>query len=169
MNFTDTHPSRLQAALRAMAVALPLVIGTSSASAIASLPTSGTCGFISTMQYPFAYMYGQSPGTGWGLNVIGTLNFDTKTIAVNVVQINPALTNSTQTQQSGSGTFAVAAGPVPGSYLLTSTVTLTGGSPNPFFSWNVIPANGGNTLLLQASAVKVANAADGGMASVCQF
>src|SRR5215470_3740609 len=55
--------------------------------AIAQIPGKGTCGFLLTMSYPFTYLHGSDPGPGWGLDALGTINFQTKTISVNITLI----------------------------------------------------------------------------------
>ena len=172
MHLVDTQSPRRLSTLWTLALAAPLLFGSLNASALSSLPTSGTCAFIGSFQYPFAYTYGQDPGSGWGLNVMATLNFETKAIAGNVVQINPnPNTRPLQSQQqtSFSGTFAVSNGPIPNSHLLSTTIKFAGQSTaGPGFKWNVIPVNGGNTLLVQLAPMPP-ESSDGGMAGVCQF
>lgn len=149
---------RLAAALAGLALA-------NSAWALSSLPTSGTCAFVTTSSYPFVYLYGQSPGNGWGINFLGTLNFSTNTITLNAVIQNPG--NGTplqEVQTSGSTTFTIGSGPIAGSSSLS--FTLPGSSTAA--TLNVIPVNSGNTLLLQQFNA-TAGSQDGGNVAVCQF
>jgi len=134
-----------------------------SASAVASLPTSGVCGFAFTLQYPFAYLYGASPGTGYGLNFLGTINFGTSTISTNVLLQNPASPQATtESQANFSVPFTTAAGPIPGSYAITFTPSSNA------WTMNLIPVNGGNTILLQAFS-PVAGNQGAGIVGVCQI
>lgn len=136
-----------------------------SASAIASIPTTGVCGFAVTNQYPFVYLYGASPGTGWGMNFLGTIDFGASKISGNIILQNPNGAGTTESQATFSASFTTAAGPITGSYtisfvptpLSTNTMTI-----------NIIPVNGGNTVLLQGFN-PTAGSQDAGSAGVCQF
>jgi len=154
--------------LRCAALAAFCLLGISNAFAVATMPTTGTCGFLGTLQYPFVYLY-PNPGPGWGMNIIATLNLDTKTINGNIVIQNPAGPNSTESQASFSGPFTVTAGPFTGSSTINATLTFSNNAiGRTSFAWNVVPVNGGNTLLMQEGPGPVGGA-DGGMAGVCQF
>lgn len=151
-----------------MALAAFLLLGISDTFAIATMPATGTCGFLATFHYPFVYLY-SNPGPGWGMNVIAALNFDAKTISGNIVIQNPAGPNSTETQSAISGPFTVANGPFGGSSTITTTITFAGGQfPPTQFVFNVLPVNGGNTLMMQGGPGPVGGA-DAGVAGVCQF
>ena len=110
------------------------------------LPTKGTCGFVINMSYPFAYLYGD-PGDGWGMDGLGTLNFQTSTISVNLIlQDHPLPPGSafTESQLVITAPFTTTAGPIPGSS--TITFTLPDNSP---FAFNIVAVNGGKTFLMQ--------------------
>ena len=134
-----------------------------SAMAISAIPTSGTCGFVISGSYPFAgvQLSGAGSTASGSLNWLGAFDFGANTLTVNVVSqsatnttgSNPAFTNS---QSQVSLTFTVGAA-TSGMYPLT----LSGGNGVV----NVIPVNGGNTLLMQQF---ITNSA-GGKAGVCQF
>jgi hypothetical protein len=154
---------------RAAALAALLLLVAPNAFALSTMPNTGTCGFIGSLQYPFAYMFGLNPGTGFGMNVMATLNFDTKAIAGNIVTMNPAAALTTQQQSTFSGTFTVTNGTLTGSSVVSASVTIAGSpATTNFFTWNVLPVNGGNTLLMQLAPAP-AGQASGAMAGVCQF
>jgi hypothetical protein len=162
--------------IRPLTIASALLLGASSAVAVSALPTTGTCAYLGSFHYPFMYLkeYPQAGfGSPFGLSILATFNFDTKAVSGNVVQINPCPSQCTQSQEqmSFSGTFTVSNGPVPNSYLLSTTLTLPA-LPAPItvtdFKWNAVPVNGGNTLLMQLGPMPN-DSSDGGMAGVCQF
>jgi len=110
------------------------------------LPTKGTCGFLINQSYPFAYLY-DDPGNGWGLDALGTIDFQTKTISANLIlQDHPLPPGSTFTESQLViiAPFTTAAGPIPGSF--TITFNLPDNSP---FTFNLIPVNKGSTILMQ--------------------
>lgn len=156
-------------AIRRIAALAACLLFTSNAFALATMPNTGTCGFVGSLQYPFAYVFGLTPGTGFGMNVIATLNFDTKVITGNMVTMNPAGNLTTQQQTGFSGTFTVTTGTLTGSSAITASVSFTGSAATTnFFTWTVLPVNGGNTLLMQLAPAP-AGQASGAMAGVCQF
>lgn len=167
---SSTLPLLHHPIMRRAAAALALFLfGMTNAFAIATMPNTGTCGFIGSLQYPFAYMFGLAPGTGFGMNVLATLNFDTKAIAGNLVTMNPAAALTTQQQSAFSGTFTVTPGTLTGSSVIAATVTIAASpAQTNFFTWTVVPVNGGNTLLMQLAPAP-AGQASGAMAGVCQF
>jgi hypothetical protein len=132
------------------------------ASATASLPTSGVCGFLMSFNYPFVYLYGANPGANWGMNFIGTIDFGAKQISGNVISQNPAGSATTETQQTFNAAFTTAAGPISGSY------TMTFGSGSNTQTINLIPVNNGNTILLQYFNPN-AGSQDAGAQGVCQM
>jgi hypothetical protein len=110
------------------------------------LPTKGTCGFLLTFNYPFVYLF-DDPGDGWGMDALGTINFQTSTISVNIILQNhplPSGSNFTESQLVITAPFTTVAGPIPGSF--TITFALPDNSP---FTFNLIPVNKGNTILMQ--------------------
>jgi len=165
------------------------ILGSSNSYALATLPTTGTCAFIGSLQYlPNARI-----GPGMVQNVIATLNFETKTLVANILINLPVGPRPTpvpldkQAQYILSGPFTASAGPVEGSYNISSTINLPeilvppgtqrrcdlqGRNCDPiqtrFLSWNVVPVNGGNTLLMQMVPGQEAGD-EGAMAGVCQF
>ena len=143
-----------------------LLVGASSAFAHQDMPRKGTCGYIASMLYPFAYQYGPVAGPGWGLNLLATFDFEARTLNGNIVLIDPNAHASVRRQQTISGPFTVAAGPFAGSYTVTANFTVD--HDRVTFVWNVVPVNGGRTLLMQAGP-GAPGSADGGMAGVCQF
>jgi hypothetical protein len=143
-----------------------LLIGASSAFAHQELPTKGTCGFLASMHYPFAYQYGSNAGPGWGLNVLATFDFDTKTFIGNVVLIDPNGPDSRQRQQLVKAPFTVSAGKNPGFFNISASFEVDN-QPHTF-TWHVVPVNGGRTLLMQQGPGQPHDA-DGGQAGVCQF
>ena len=98
--------------------------------------------------------------------MLATFDFEDRTLNGNIVLIDPNGHASLQRQQTISGPFPVAAGPFSGSYKVTANVTVD--RETVAFVWNVVPVNGGRTLLMQAGP-GAPGAADGGMAGVCQF
>jgi hypothetical protein len=131
-----------------------------STQALAALPTTGTCGFVGNFSYPFTYLYGNNPGNGWGLNWLGTINFSTSTITINVVFIDPVPPlPPRQSQQSYTATFTTSSGPITGASTITFSVN--GGS----LALNLMPVNSGNTILVQGGPVF----SDGGFTGVCQM
>jgi len=161
MKFIASHFIRLAASAAIFA-------GASSALAAQDLPKKGTCGFLASMHYPFAYQYGPNAGPGWGLNVLAMLDFETQTFVGNVVLINPAGPNSTQMQETTERVpFKVSPGRLgAGSYTLTAALHVDG--EDHTFTWNVVPVNNGRTLLMQQGPGEF-RSADGGQAGVCQF
>jgi hypothetical protein len=153
--------------------ALSCAFFTQSAFAISTIPARGVCGFAISGSFPFIgvqltgkpvvstspWVTGNSPSASGSLNWLGTLDFDTNTITVNVVTqratdngTSPTFVNS---QNQTSLGFTVS-GPTNGVYVLDLGAN---------GSINVIPVNGGATLLMQQY---VSNDA-GGKAGVCQF
>jgi len=163
---TEMEPKlidRSRAILGSLLLAGALGGASESAVAIAALPTSGVCGFAVSIQYPFVYIYGSSPGPGWGMNVLGTLDFGASKISANFVLQNPIGPGTTESQVQVTAPFTAAAGPIAGS--TTISFTPSGGTPLTF---NLLAVNGGNTLLMQGFN-PTAGSQDGGAAGVCQF
>jgi len=158
-HYIDGSPRRR---LKALALCCALASFAPWASAIAPMPISGECGFVLSLQYPFAYLFGSNPGTGYGMNMLGTINYSTKTISANIVLQNPAAANTTTESQSAfSVPYTVSSGPVAGSYTLTFTAAAN------TLTINLIPVNGGNTALLQFFN-PTAGGQNAGAAGVCQ-
>lgn len=153
--------------------ALSCVFFAQSAFAISTIPARGVCGFAISGSFPFIGVQltgrpltsinplttGLSRSARGSLNWLGTLDFNTNTITVNVVS-QTATDNGTSgsfvnTQEQTSLGFTVS-GPTNGIYVLD--LGLNG-------SINVIPVNGGSTLLMQQFVSDNA----GGKAGVCQF
>lgn len=139
----------------------PLPIHSADAEALAASSLTGTCGFAVSFQYPFAYLY-PNPGPGWGMNQLGTINFDKHTIKANVVLQDPAGPASVEYQKSFQANFTKKTGPIPGSY--TITFTYPGGDVQVF---NLLPVNNGNTILMQG-IVTTPGSQDGAIAGTCQ-
>jgi hypothetical protein len=118
---------------------------TSMYSAPALSKASGACGFLLTMSYDFAYLYGNPPGPGFGLNALGTINFNTSTITINLILEDPAGSNSKQYPGTLTVPFTTSVGPFPGS----STITFMFSSTSPVFKVNLLPVGGGQTILMQ--------------------
>jgi len=135
-----------------------------SALAIAPLPLKGTCGFALTMNYPFAYLHGSDPGDGWGVDTLGTINFLTKTISVNIILIDPAPLPSVEAPFSFTTTFTTSPGPVPGS----STITFTIPGDTTVVTFNLIAVNGGKTILMQGFS-PTAGSQDGSSIGRCEM
>ncbi len=145
--------------------ALTCAFFTQSAFAISTIPTTGTCGFVISGSFPFIGVQLNGSGTSalGALNWLGTLDFGSNTLKVNVVSQtatgatgsapNPTFVNS---QVQYSIPFTVS-GPTNGIYALNL------GTGNG--SMNLIPVNGGATLLMQQFVSDNA----GGKAGVCQF
>jgi hypothetical protein len=148
------------------ATSAAMLLCASSALAHQDLPKKGTCGFLASMHYPFAYQYGFNAGPGWGLNMLATFDFETRTFTGNIVMINPKGPLTTQEQQQVGGAFTISPGPFSGSYAIAATVNV-GGESNTF-TWNVVPVNNGRTLLMQEGPGPL-RSADAGVAGVCQF
>lgn len=134
-----------------------------SALAVAALPTKGTCGFQLTMTYPFAYLHGNDPGPGWGLDALGTINFQTKTISANITLIDPAPLPSTETPLTFTAPFTTVPGPIPGS----STITFSFPGDTAVFGINLIAVNGGKTILMQFFAPP--GGQDGSITGKCEM
>lgn len=152
--------------------------------ALAALPTTGTCGFTISGSYPFTGVQTSIPGT-WStvgtvttftgnsasasgsLNMLGVVDFGSNTLTINSISQSakgstapsngtgaPSFTN---TQSTVSATFTSAASSsVSGMYVLTLS---TGGVIN------VLPVNGGKTILFQ----QFTSNDMGGRIGVCQF
>lgn len=131
-----------------------------------ALPEKGVCAFTGTMSYPFTYMYGPNPGPGWGVTMLGSIDWQARTMAVNIVQINPAGSASTEVQVQAKGTFALSAGPIPRTALLTASLNI-GNSP-AVMGFNVMPVGNGSSVLIQSAAGPVGSA-DGGFVAECKF
>ncbi|HUM01441.1 MAG TPA: hypothetical protein VL084_04100 [Thermoanaerobaculia bacterium] len=109
------------------------------------IPTKGTCGFLLTMRYPFAYLYGADPGPGWGMDALGVIDFKAKTIGINFVLQDPYPVPSTEYQaQALDLPFTTSPGPVPGSFTITFYPY-----PDVTFGLNLLPVNGGTSFLMQ--------------------
>ena len=125
---------------------------------------SGSCGMLMTVPHPFMNANVTVTGTvssggtmngtatinsttNEGVNVMAVIDFTNDSISYNVNQasFSPS-SGSSYTSQAGTTTFsAPAAGPVPGSYIITFTPTGT----STAVSFNILPVNGGNTFLVQ--------------------
>ena len=147
----------------ALGIMINLLIGIQAANATSTIPTSGTCGFVLSGSYPFvgAQLNGAGTSASGSLNWLGTIDFGASTINVNVVSQSATNTNGnnpayTDTQSTITAPFTVGS---PASGLYPLTLSNGGGIIN------IIPVNGGNTILMQQF---VTNAA-GGKAGVCQF
>lgn len=128
------------------------------------LPTKGTCGFLLNMSYPFVYLF-NDPGDGWGLDALGTIDFTTKTISVNIIlqdHPDPPGANFTESQLVIASPFTTVPGPVPGSF--TMTFNLPDNSP---FTFNLVPVNGGKTILMQGFN-PTAGSQDGSITGRCE-
>jgi hypothetical protein len=125
------------------------------AAALSPLPTSGACGFVFSIDYPFDYLYGQNPGSGYGVSALGTIDFTNQVISLNLLLQNPG--NSTNTSENQSAftnlRFVTSSGPVAGSYIISFNLDGSAPSSNPAdnaFNWNAIPVNDGNSVLIQS-------------------
>ncbi len=152
--------------MRAGALILSTVslwLGIADTTLAVALPTSGVCGFAIVLRRPFDYLDGSSPGSGYGVNWLGTINFSTSTITSNVVLQNPGnAATTTESQISVSATFTKSAGPISGS----TTIAFT-----PFsnqWTLNLIPVNDGLTILVQAYS-PVAGNQDAAAVGVCRM
>ena len=119
--------------------------GGSGGGVVPTLPTKGMCGFLLTMSYPFAYLHGNNPGPGWGVDALGTIDFQASTIAFNITLENPAPLPSTQFPFTFTTTFTTSAGPIPNS----STITFSIPDDPSVYTINLIAVNGGKTILMQ--------------------
>jgi hypothetical protein len=116
------------------------------------------------MSYPFTYLHGNDPGDGWGLDALGTINFVTKTISVNITLIDPAPLPSVEAPFSFTTTFTTSPGPVPGSSTITFSFPDNGGT----FTFNLIAVNGGKTILMQGFNPN-AGGQDGSIVGKCEM
>jgi len=139
----------------------PLAGHSADVEALSSTSLTGKCGFAVGFEYPFAYLY-PNPGPGWGMNQLGTINFDTHTITGNVVLQDPAGPASVEYQKTYKASFTKKTGPVAGSY--TITFTYPGGGVQVF---NLLPVNNGNTILMQG-IITTAGDQDAAIAGTCQ-
>ena len=98
-------------------------------------------------------------GSTKGVNVLAVLDFGTNTISFNVTQVTIGTPNSYSTQTQTAVSFTSVAGPLPGSYTISFTPS---GSANAI-SLNLLPVNGGNTVLVQGTS-----GGSGALAGVCQ-
>jgi hypothetical protein len=126
------------------------------------LPSSGVCGFTLTLNYPFAYLYGSSPGP-FVVNWVGNVDFGAHTITANVVVQNPSTAVlTTESQGTFSEPFTVAAGPISGAYTITFSVN------NAAYTFNLMPVNGGNRVLMQLFS-PAAGIQEEGAVGVCRI
>ncbi len=142
----------------------------------ASAALTGSCGMIVSVPHNYALgtMSGNintstgayngnfqlvSAGSTKGVNVLAVLDFSTNTISFNVTQVTIGTPNSYATQTQTGVAFTSVAGPLPGSYTISFTPS---GSPNAI-SLNLLPVNGGNTVLVQGTS-----GGSGALAGVCQ-
>jgi hypothetical protein len=166
--------------LSTLLASITLALSAPSAFAISTLPTSGTCGFAINGSFPFIGVqltglpapgisnngaittYYPSPSANGTLNWLGTINFGTKIITVNLVSQTATNANTggfsqgrfVNTQEQVSIAFTVG-DPSAGMYTLDLGES----------SINVIPVNGGNTILMQQFQTNN----PGGKTGVCQF
>ena len=141
----------------------------------ASAALTGSCGMIVSVPHNYALgtMSGTintstgaysgnfqlaSPGSTKGVNVLAVLDFSANTISFNVTQVTIGNPNSYATQTQTGVAFTTAAGPLPGSYTISFTPT---GSPT--INLNLLPVNGGSTVLVQGTS-----GGSGALAGVCQ-
>lgn len=137
--------------------------GGSGGGGVTGLPTKGTCGFLLTMSYPFVYLY-DNPGAGWGLDGLGTINFQTSTISVNItLQDHPPGQNFTESPLAFTAPFTILAGPIPNSSTITFNLP-----DNSVFTFNLIAVNGGKTILMQGFSPS-AGSQDGSITGRCEM
>jgi hypothetical protein len=131
---------------------------------LSGLPTKGTCGFLLTMSYPFAYLHGNNPGPGWGVDALGTIDFQTSTIAINITLEDPAPLPSKQYPLTFTTTFTTSAGPIPNSPTITFNI------PNDpsVYTINLIAVNGGKTILMQLFS-PTPGSQDGSVTGTCEM
>ncbi len=148
-----------------LSVCAAALMAGSSAHAIATMPSTGTCGFTLGYSAPFigAQLIDANSSASGPLNWIGTLTFTSATAGtflINKVEQTAVASASspsfTNTQSTTSGSFTVAAGPIANS----STITLSGS-----LALNAIATNSGNTILLQ----RFSSSSAWGSVGVCQF
>lgn len=160
---------------------LTVALFATKAFAVASLPSSGTCGFNMAATYPFTgvQLITAADAANGPLNFLGTLTFTSAsggTFALNMVNQKACgftSTNSnggstcpgnavtyTNSQSQVTGTFTVGAGPISNSSALT--LSPSGGGSTVV---NAIATNNGNTILLQ----KFDSTSTSGHIGVCQF
>ena len=143
----------------------------------ASAALSGSCGMIVSVPHNYALgnMSGTintgtgayngvfqlaSAGSTRGVNVLAVLDFSTNTISFNVTQVTINTPNNSYATQTQTGVaFTTAAGPLPGSYTISFTPT----GSSTAISLNLLPVNGGSTVLVQGTS-----GGSGALAGVCQ-
>ncbi|WP_143131296.1 hypothetical protein [Noviherbaspirillum humi] len=170
----------LQASLLAASIA-----ASSNALAVAAMPTTGSCAVLGNFVYSFAYQYGATAGPGWGLNILASIDFSTNTLKGVMVLMNPNASASKQANIAITAPLTVTAMPTLGNGFqrIEGTATVTGigfaSGSTPYatgvtvgdtfpISFNAVPVNNSNTLLLQMRA-KAPGSADGTWTGVCQF
>lgn len=109
---------------------------------------TGTYSCMTNVNFPPMTNFLTTRGTYSYANSLAVINFTTGAINISSYQ-NNAFGNATNPQPivvPYAGTFTESAGNIPGSTALTATVA---GNPSPL-SINILPANSGNTVFIQA-------------------
>jgi hypothetical protein len=128
----------MKKALLALAIATTLA----TPSAFAGSGLTGTYSCIANNNW--APTLAAVSGSGIGTNFLFTLNFSSFTTAIVAQTSNNFNTNtSTTAVSSGTGTFSEVSGPVTGVY--TETLSVSGST----LTFNILPANSNNTLLVE--------------------
>ncbi|WP_312284016.1 hypothetical protein [Candidatus Igneacidithiobacillus taiwanensis] len=139
--------------------------------ATAGLPTSGTCGMLTTSHHLFLNATGTISNGSYksnaigpnsvGLSLLAEINFSNKTIYVNGVEAYNNSTTGGPTSYvpgaSGQGTFTV----VNNATKLPDVTQIQVNLPEGTRTFNLLPVNSGNTILVQEQ--------DGNFVGVCQM
>jgi hypothetical protein len=140
------------------------VLGASSA--MAALPTSGTCGFITTLPHPEINFTSSGPGTLVVSDILGTINFSTSTISYNATTFYFNGSTWVYGSVDGSETYTVGSaltypsGAYPVTFTISGSNTFSVANVSATVTVNVseilnlLPTNSGNTVLIQGGTAK---------------
>lgn len=149
------------------------ILSLSASSAMAALPTSGTCGFIASIPNPAYNTATALASTVLYSDILGSIDFANKTISYNITTLYYDGANWKSGSVNGSSTYTVGtalsnpSGTYPISFSVSKTVSFstdaTTGLPvtasgnvtvsvNPVL--NLLPTNSGNTILIQGGNLK---------------
>jgi hypothetical protein len=98
------------------------------------------------------------------VDALGTIDFQTSTISVNITLMDPAPLPSTQSPFAFTTTFTTSTGPIPNS----STITFNIPNDPTVLTFNLIAVNGGKTILMQGFN-PTAGGQDGSITGRCEM
>lgn len=144
------------------------VLAVSVSSAMAALPTSGTCGFIATFPHPEDAGRTLTGGVLRASDILGSIDFANHTISYNITMLSYNGSDVKYGAVTGSKTYTIgtALTEPSGAYPITfnvinQTISVSSDSgsadvtANVNATLNLLPTNSGNTILIQGGGSKI--------------